>query len=65
MTRSLEVVAGKVGLVINTTNTKIMAVGKWNSTEKITIGADEIDACEECATWAAPSTGKEEVTGKS
>lgn len=47
MTQSLEVVAGKVGLVINTTKTKIMTVGKWNSTEKITIGADEVDACEE------------------
>ena len=47
LTGSVEREAGLVGLRINTSKTKVMKVGKWESTENITVGRDVLEEVED------------------
>jgi hypothetical protein len=45
-TSSLEQVA-KIGLNINVAKTKIMTIGNWTTTNKIQVGGEEPEECQE------------------
>ena len=47
MTSALGSEAAKIGLVINVAKTKIMCIGNWTTTGKITIGTEEVEECRE------------------
>jgi hypothetical protein len=47
ITSSLEQEAKKIGLNINIAKTKIMTIGNWTTTNKIQVGGEELEECQE------------------